>query len=303
MNKRFLSVLLFAFVVACAASLLVYRLVASRMEANARPAGTKLLVATRELPVGTLIKDVDIEIRNWGGAIPAQALLKPEEAIGRGVVATIDQGEPVMQNRLATKGAGAGMAATIPMGMRAVAVRVNEVVGLAGFVIPGMRVDVLVEGTPPGGAQSVSGNLSKTILQNIEVLSAGQKIEKNNDGKPESVGVVNLLVTPEQAEVMSLASNETRIQLVLRNPLDTKETKTSGTATANLFSGIAYTGQAFRTAEIRPEGVRGPVRVRAVPVVQTVARAAERPKPTTTVEMIHGMTKTEEKFEQLSGRP
>ncbi|MDQ6664523.1 MAG: Flp pilus assembly protein CpaB [Acidobacteriota bacterium] len=301
MNKRFLSVLLFAFVVAGAASFLVYRLVASRLEANVRPGHAKTLLATHELPVGMLIKDVDVQFADWGGAIPSQGFSKPEEVIGRGVVATIYQGEPVMQNRLAAKGAGAGLAATIPMGMRAVAVRVNEVVGLAGFVVPGMRVDVLVEGTPPGGAQSLSGNLSKTILQNIQVLSAGQKIEKNNDGRPESVGVVNLLVTPEQAEVMSLASNETRIQLVLRNPLDTQETKTSGTATANLFSGVAYTGQAFRTAEIRPPGVRGPVRVKTIPIVRTPV--AEATKPPTTVEMIHGMKKTEEKFEELSGRP
>lgn len=301
MNKRFLSVLVFAFVVAGAASLLVYRLVASRMEANARPVGAKTLLATHDLPVGTLIKDVDVQVADWGGAISPQAFAKPEEAIGRGVVATIYQGEQVMQNRLASKGAGAGLAATIPMGMRAVAVRVNEVVGLAGFVVPGMRVDVLVEGAPPGGSQSVSGNLSKTILQNIEVLSAGQKIEKNNDGRPESVGVVNLLVTPEQAEVMSLASNETRIQLVLRNPLDTKETKTSGTATANLFSGVAYSGQAFKTAEIRPPGMRGPVRVKAPPPIRIPV--AEPPKPPTTVEMIHGMKKTEEKFEESSGKP
>src|ERR1019366_10411136 len=115
--------------------------------------------------------------------------------VGRGVIATIFQNEPVLGRRLASVGAGAGLAATIPMGMRAVALRVNEVVGLAGFVLPGMRVDVLVAGNVPGSTNPMSGTLSRTVLQNIEVLSAGQNIEKNGNGKPEAAQVVNLLVT------------------------------------------------------------------------------------------------------------
>ena len=298
MNKRFLSVLLFAFFIAAGASLLVYRLVASRMDANVRPAAAKILLATHELAVGTMIKDVDVQVADWGGPIPSKALTKQEDAIGRGVVATIYPGEPIVPDRLAIKGAGAGLAATIPMGMRAVAVRVNEVVGLAGFVVPGMRVDVLIAGSPPGNPQN-SGTLSKTLLQNIQVLSAGQKIEKNNDGRPESVGVVNLLVTPEQAEVMSLASNETRIQLVLRNPLDTKETKTPGTATANLFSGIAFSGP------ILPKPVSsksGPVRHKTVPLAATLVAEPERNR-IAVVEMIHGTKKTEESFQQHKEKP
>ena len=119
--------------------------------------------------------------------------------------------------------------------MRACAVRVNDVVGVAGFVVPGMRVDVLISGTPPGGG-APSGPKVKTLLQNIQVLSAGTNIQKDNEGKPVQVPVVNLLVTPEQAEVLSLASNETRIQLVLRNPLDTVTAKTAGTGMSALFA-------------------------------------------------------------------
>ena len=148
--------------------------------------------------------------------------------MGRGVVANIYEGEPILEDRLASRGAGAGMAATIPMGMRAVAVRVNDIVGIAGFATPGMRVDILIMGTTPSIPQQL-GTLSRTLLQNIEILSAGQEIQKNNEGKPMPVQVVNLLVSPEQAEIISLASNDARIQLILRNPLDTKETKTSGT--------------------------------------------------------------------------
>src|SRR5215475_870307 len=129
------------------------------------------------------------------------------------------------------KGAGAGLAATIPPGMRAVAVRVNDIVGVAGFIRAGTHVDVLIAGTHPKGNGGL-GTLTKTLLQNVEVISAGQDITKDAEGKPVNVGVVNMLVTPEQAEVLSLASNETRIQLILRNPLDKAVTKTSGTSIA-----------------------------------------------------------------------
>ncbi len=141
----------------------------------------------------------------------------------------------------------------IPQGMRAVAIRVNEVVGVAGFVIPGMRVDVLISGTP--GATNTSAALgvqSKTMLQNIEVLSAGQDFKKDAEGKPITVQVVNLLVTPEQAEMLSLASRQTTIQLVLRNPLDREVAKTPGTAVALLFRGGNLPADAPSPAVERP---------------------------------------------------
>jgi pilus assembly protein CpaB len=116
-------------------------------------------------------------------------------------------------------------------------VRVNEVVGVAGFAVPGMRVDVLVSGTPPNNGNQ--GSITRTILQNIEVLSAGQNYQKDTEGKPVIVQVVNLLVNPEQAETLSLAGNNASIQLVLRNPLDTTMAKTSGTGMTSLFGGVA----------------------------------------------------------------
>src|SRR5262249_48391853 len=158
-----------------------------------------------------------------------------ETVVGRGVVAQIFQGEPILENRLASAGSGGGMAATIRPGMRACAVRVDDVVGVAGFVLPGMRVDVLVSGSGPGIPAS-DGPKVKTLLQNIEVLSAGGNIQKDTEGKPVQVQVVNLLVTPEQAELLSLASNQTKIQLVLRNPLDTAVTHPPGSAMASLFT-------------------------------------------------------------------
>jgi pilus assembly protein CpaB len=135
---------------------------------------------------------------------------------------------------LASLGSGGGLAPTIPQGMRACAVRVDEVVGVAGFVTPGMRVDVLASGNPPGEGQN-EGVVTETILQNIQVLSAGTDIQRDQEGKPLQVQVVNLLVTPEQAELLSLAANSLKIQLVLRNPLDTQMTKVPTTSMSNLF--------------------------------------------------------------------
>lgn len=238
MNRRFLGVLIFALVVALIASTVVYRLVEGRLAtAAARPA-TQILVAARELPVGTMLASSDVKLAVWQGDLPPKAVTKMGDVVGRGVTANIYPGEPLLETRLAAKGAGAGLAATIPPGMRAVAVRVNDFVGVAGFVVPGMRVDVLISGLPPNTTRSTSvGTQTRTILQNIEVLSAGQNIQKDAEGKPVTVPVVNLLVTPEQAEILSLASNETKIQLVLRNPLDTQQAKAPGTAVAYLFEG------------------------------------------------------------------
>jgi pilus assembly protein CpaB len=283
MNQRLFSVLIFAFVVSAGASLLLYRLIASRVTANAKQPSAQVIVASRTLELGTLIRESDLRMGDWPGTLPHGALLRKEDVVGRGVMATIYDGEPVLESRLAPKGAGAGLAATIPAGMRAVAVRVNEVVGVAGFVVPGMRVDVLISGNPPG-AQSSAGMVSRTLLQNIEVLSAGQNFQKDAEGKPVQVQVVNLLVTPEQAEILSLASNETRIQLVLRNPLDTQTAKLNGIALSALYGG-----------PIKPPEVPKP---RPAMARVKLPLPVELPKPAgpVTVEVMNGNKRMEAKF-------
>ncbi len=146
----------------------------------------------------------------------------------------------------------------IPEGMRAFAVRVNDVVGVAGFVTPGMRVDVLINGNQPGGNPEL-GTLARTLLQNVEVLSAGQDFKKDAEGKPVMTQVVTLLVTPEQAERLSLAANGTTIQLVLRNPIDRKVAQAPGSALAYLFTGAT-----------KPAGVRKAVAAPPKPVIINV---------------------------------
>ncbi|MBZ5596141.1 MAG: Flp pilus assembly protein CpaB [Acidobacteriia bacterium] len=285
MNQRLFSVLIFAFVVSAGASLLLYRLIASRVTANAKQPTTQVIVAARTMELGTLIRDSDLKLGDWPGVLPKGSVLRKEDVVGRGVMAAIYEGEPVLENRLAPKGAGAGLAATIPAGMRAVAVRVNEVVGVAGFVVPGMRVDILISGNPPGAA-TATGTVSKTLLQNIEVLSAGQNFQKDAEGKPVQVQVVNLLVTPDQAEILSLASNETRIQLVLRNPLDTETTKTNGIALSTLFGGMAKP----------PEPAPKPRPVTARVTLPAPKAEPPRQAPPISVEVINGAKRVESKF-------
>jgi pilus assembly protein CpaB len=218
---------------------MVIRLIGNQANASKPPATTRVVAAKSDIKLGSLLTADNLTSIEIAGQPPKGTILDKEKskAVGRGVLSDIYEGEPIIENRLAAVGSGGGLAATIPQGMRACAVKVDEVVNVSGFVTPGMRVDVLISGTPPGQENSKQGTLSRTLLQNIQVLSAGTDYQKDAEGKAKTVQVVNLLVTPEQAEILSLASNQVKIQLVLRNPLDTKVAAVAGTATTNLFTG------------------------------------------------------------------
>lgn len=239
MNRRVLAILLVAFIIAAACTYLVIRLI-SHQAAAAKPPATTLVVAVKSnIKLGAVINADNLTTIEITGTPPKGSILAKDKnsVVGRGVVSDLYEGEPIIENRLAAIGSGGGLAATIPQGMRACAVKVDEVVNVSGFVTPGMRVDVLISGTPPGQQNLTQGPVARTLLQNIQVLSAGTDYQKDAEGKAKAVQVVNLLVTPKQAELLSLASSQTKIQLVLRNPLDTKVADVPGTATGNLFSG------------------------------------------------------------------
>lgn len=283
MNKRVMTILLSAFLVAAVCTFLVYRVVGRSM-AHAQPTTTKVVVANKDLKLGSVLKQTDLATADVAGAIPKGAILKEQDAIGRGVVSDLYQGEPIVEARLAAVGSGGGLAATIPPGMRACAVKVDDVVGVAGFVTPGMRVDVLISGTPPGPVNAAEGPKVKTLLQNIAVLSAGADIQRDGEGKPHSVQVVNLLVTPEQAEDLSLAGNQTHIQLVLRNPLDTQMAGPPGTAMGNLFAD----GKA-------PQAPK--------PVAKAVHYNAAPPAPRMVlIQVFNGSKRTDERFTSAEGK-
>lgn len=240
MNRRTGVILLTAFLVACLCTLTVSRLVAGRLTSGNVVKGSVVVAAASNIKVGSVLVAQDLKTIEIVGAPPEGAMREPKNAIGRGVLSELYAGEPILERRLAPVGSGGGLAATIPHGMRVCAVRVDEVVGVAGFVTPGMRVDVLISGVPPGASSGFAdGPQVRTLLQNIEVKSAGTDIQVDARGKPQQVQVVNLLVTPEEAESLSLASSQTRIQLVLRNPLDTEIAHVSGNSMGHLFSGGA----------------------------------------------------------------
>ena len=289
MNRRVLIILLCALVLSACASYLVYRAVGARAAPGKPPPTAHLVVAARDLLAGTLIQADDLKMAAWIGPVPLGATAKHDDFLSRGVVSPIYDGEPVTEKRLSPKGSGAGLAAMIPSGMRACAVRVNEVVGVAGFVVPGMRVDVLITGLPPGG-NSLDGPKVRTLLQDIQVLSAGTNFQKDQAGKPEQVQVVNLLVTPDQAEILSLASNETHIQLVLRNPMDTQIAKPPGTMMSSLFGGARVSAPAPSDHPPKAKPAEPP----ALPVVAVPAIAAV---PTVyTIEVLNGTVHSQVKF-------
>ena len=291
MNRRILIIVLCALVLSACASYLVYRAVANRVTTGKPQPTVQLVVASRDLVVGTLIQGPDVKMAAWGGLLPKGASVKRDGFLNRGVSSTIYEGEPITDSRLAPAGSGGGLAAIIPLGMRASAVRVNDVVGVAGFVVPGMRVDILITGNPPGG-NALDGPKVRTLLQNIEVLSAGTNFQKDQGGKPEQVQVVNLLVTPAQAEILSLASNETHIQLVLRNPMDTQISKPPGTIMSDLFGGA----RAPEPARPAPAQI-GPVANHQAPVV-----AAPDPPAVYTIEVSNGAVHTQAKFIRPAGK-
>jgi pilus assembly protein CpaB len=220
MNRnRLLLIGILALGVGALVSYMVYTTL-RRTVATVKQANTQVVVAALDLQVGSKLEDKDLrEVRLPGADLPQGYFQNKADVLGRGVVVSIAKGEFILPSKLAAENAGAGLPSLIPPGMRAVSVRVNEVVAVAGFVVPGTRVDVLLTGNPRGTDEP----LTTTVLENVEVLAAGQKLQHSAQGEPQSVPVITLLVSPEDAQKLTMGSNEGRIQLSLRNPLDTSE--------------------------------------------------------------------------------
>src|SRR5580704_5955692 len=235
MDRRFLTVLGVSLVFALVVSSVFYQMT-SRAGNTRKQEVTDyrdIVVTTRPLSVGGVVKPADVKIvKVPAEAFPKGAYSKVEEVLDRPIISNILLEEPILDGRLAAKGAGLGLAPEIPVGMRAVTVRVNDVAGVAGFVLPNMHVDVLVTGRPPGG----DGDITATTLQNMLVLSAGQTLQPDARGQAIIAPTVTLLATPEQAETLTLANIDGRIQLVLRNSTDAKIEDTPGRYVEELYS-------------------------------------------------------------------
>jgi pilus assembly protein CpaB len=235
-----------------------------------------VVVAAADLDIGADISRDDVRVIEWPtAAAPANAISDPNEIIGRGLIMPMIQNEPFLELKLAPKDAGTGLPPAIPPGLRAVSVKVNEVIGVAGYVLPGARVDVVATVSP---TQQPADTTSKVILTNVQVLAAGTKIERDTDkNKPIAVSVVTLLVGPDEAERLTLASTEGKIQLALRNPLDRTTPATRGVRPAMLLGIPAITPRPVaRYASKRVEPVAAPAAPQAtVEIIRGDKRARE----------------------------
>jgi len=237
----------------------------------------QVVVAAADMDIGAEVRREDLRVIEWpANSIPANAISNPEEIVGRGLVMPVIQNEPILPMKLASKEAGAGLPPVIPPGYRAVSVRVNEVIGVAGYVLPGTHVDVVVTLSPTA---TQGDTTSKVILPNVQVLAAGTKIDRETDkDKPMPVSVVTLLVDPEQAERLTLAASEGKIQLALRNPLDRATPATPGVRPAALLGPVAPprpVGRPRAPQAVKAEIVKPVVEPLTVEIIRGDKRARE----------------------------
>src|ERR1700676_5499031 len=219
---------------------------------SAKPVTTgHIVLGSVPMQLGTRIDARNLRLIPWPSNAPvAGTFTRIEDCANRALITPVAANELILESKLASVEAGAGLPATIPEGMRAISVAVNEVVGVAGFVIPGTMVDVLVTGRSSNGGQN-GGNVTRTILENVRVLAAGQKIEQDREGKPQTVPVITLLVSPEDAAKLAMASTQGKIQLALRNTIDSKKVNPPAVMEAALFTGTAPPPPAKHIAAVK----------------------------------------------------
>jgi len=282
-TTRTTLVLAVSLLVASGASLLVLRQVQRIPVREVEVSNYQVAVAARDLPVGSLVTASDVKLVAWPASNQvAGAFTKIDDVVNRGLMAPLLANEPFTATKVAAREAGAGLPPIITPGMRAISVRVDEVVGVAGFVVPGARVDVVVSIT-----QQQQQSVARVVVANVQVLASGTKTDQQaaaGDRRPQPATVVTLLVSPEDAERISLASSVGRITLTLRNPLDTTTTATGeGTRVASLLG----------TPEPPPPAPAAP---RARPrVVEAAAPPPPPPAPSIyTVETIRAAKRTAE---------
>jgi len=249
LRQRPLVILALALVSALVAGIAAIRYSAQRpgQAAQAGAGGTaQIVVAAHDLPIGHFLAETDLQSVSWPSkALPAGYVSQKSVAVGRGLIAPVRTNAPIMEADLAERGSGAGMPIIFPEGMRAVSVRVDDVISVAGWTTPRTRVDVMLTMRLPNAEQT----FTQIILQNLVVLGAGQVVQQNEKGEPMTVSVVTLMVTPEQGEKLVLAAAQGRIQLALRNMLDVDDVRTAGIADARLFE---LGRQPVRTAGAAP---------------------------------------------------
>jgi pilus assembly protein CpaB len=255
---------------------------------NTAPAQQRIAVAAAEVPLGSRITGEMVRLVEWPDAsVPPGSFAKADDVVGRVVTSTVQRGEPLIEGRLAPVGAKAGLSAIVPEGKRAMTVRVNDVIGVAGFALPGTFVDVLVNTQEEGSKNSDRDRtISKIVLERILVLAVAQEADRDST-KPQVVNAVTLELTPAQAELLDLARSVGSLSLVLRNQAETAKGSSDGMTKADLLGLKAATPVAVAAAAPAPRRA-APVVVRTAPVPVS--------KPRDCVEVIRGVTKSMECF-------
>jgi pilus assembly protein CpaB len=282
MRSRIFAVLAVAILAGGGLAYGTYNIVNNQTPQTAETPTVDVVVAATDLQLGAELKVDDLRIVKFPqGQAPEGVFSNPADLTGRGVVSPLVRNEPILPAKLAAKEAGAGLPPIIPAGQRALSVRVDDVIGVAGYVLPGGRVDVLTTVNPTDKQTDMT---TKVILSNVQVLTAGTRIDQDQENKPVQVTVVTLLVNPEQAERLALASTEGKIQLALRNPLDQENPQTPGIKKASLVGPVRAAVPESRPAP-SPRTSKAP---------QAVTMAPPAPAPLPTVEIIRGDKRAQE---------
>jgi len=270
-----------AVVLATGVTYVAYR----RLRANvARPQTIQIVAAAKDVPAGMALAAADVSLIQWPATVPLPgSFTKIEDVAGRPLIYPLGKGEPVMARDLAMPGSGIGLSVKIAAGMRATSIRSNEVVGVAGFLYPGSHVDVLGTFNIPGSPNPIT----QTLLQDVEVLTAGTQIEPDPTGKPQAVNVVTLLLSPEDSQKLLMASTQSTIQFVLRNGADQAKEKVKPTRLDELIA-------------IPKPAAPPPAPGRHTRAVKPGPQAPPPPE-VYVVEIIQGQTRSEQKFS--SGTP
>jgi pilus assembly protein CpaB len=283
-SYRTFVVVSLAAVLAALASFGVYRAIQRIPVREVAVAHHQAVVAKRALHLGSMITKEDVKLVPWPSSDPLPGgFADVEQVVNRGVVVPVLENEPISESKLAPIDAGAGLPPTIPAGMRAISVKVNEVIGVAGFTVPGTRVDVLAM------VRNNNDSMSRIVVTNVQVLTSGTKYDQEasrKDAKPIRTTVVTLAVTPADAERIALAASSGQIILALRNPLDTDPTQTPGVKMAALMSGSTPPAAPIVRAAVarKPSAAAPPAPVAPPPVsrIYTVEaiRASKRSEET-----------------------
>jgi pilus assembly protein CpaB len=262
-QQRTVVVMLVAVVTAAIAAYGVYQAIQRMPAREVEVPGVNVVVASGYIPVGTRLTKDHLRVATFPARNPVPgAFTDPQQVLDRGVIETLSENEPITTLKVAGPESGSGLPPVIPPGMRAMSLRVDEVVGVAGFVLPGTRVDLIVTVEDDGDGAGREEPMSRTVLRNVLVLTAGTRYDQDRgrDGQPVRSTVVTLALLPEDAERAALAAEQGQISLALRNPVDVDPTKTTGIRFASLMRGT------------------GPETVVDVPRQRVVA--VRRPEPT-----------------------